>query len=224
MTSRRQGPHSDRPPSTLARWVPLLVGVAGLMLAVFPMASTGTPAPPAAPGAHAFSSGPLFAVNFTESTLPPGEEWYLAVGTQTWNSTTTYLTIEEPAGTYQYFANTTERANLTPELLVSTGSFQVVGHAISLVLNWSLGSSPPVASTSTSSAGGPGQFFILGGIGIVGLLTLLAVVGAARGHRRGRRPPPSAPPVPASETPPADEVAPPAPSPPSEGDPLRHML
>jgi hypothetical protein len=168
-----------------------------------------------------------YAVNLTENYLPAGTEWYLIVGARAWNSTTSYLSIEEPNGSYPYFANATLVANGTEHTAVSNGSFLVDGHGISVVLGWHGGTNPTAGSpaSSAASAGASSGIGTVELLAVVGVLAILGIAGAAvEVSRRGRRPPtPPAVPSVGPQAPRTEGRATSEPSSPDD-DPLRHML
>ncbi|MCI4367302.1 MAG: hypothetical protein L3K08_06085 [Thermoplasmata archaeon] len=207
-----------------------LLTLALVMTLVGPAFATaaGTPTIPGQANlTHRAASATTYSVNLTENYLPAGTEWYLIVGARAWNSTTSYLSIEESNGSYPYFANATLVANGTEHTAVSNGSFRVDGHGISVVLAWRWGTNASAGSpgSSAASAGASNGIGTVELLAVVGVLAILGIAGAAAEvNRRGRRPPPP-PAVPSVgvEAPRTEGRATTGPSPPDE-DPLRHML
>ena len=76
----------------------------------------------------------LYAITFTESGLPSGTEWFVnQTNGQSFNSTSTIITFNEPNGTYAYSIATANKEYSDP-----VGSFTVSGASVSMPVTFSL--------------------------------------------------------------------------------------
>ena len=75
-----------------------------------------------------------YAVNFFQSTLPPGKEWTISVWNYTKSSFTQQLSLYFPNGTYNYTVKPSD-----PNYYGSSGNFSVNGAGSSLTVNFTRG-------------------------------------------------------------------------------------
>ncbi len=167
----------------------------------FSVAAVGSATPTPASGSVTVAGAPLtktvtfasstpptsYDVVFTETGLPAGTSWSVALGSTTLSSTTPTVTFSEPNGTYPFTVGSVSGDTAAP----ASGSIGVSGATAAQTIQF----------TSTAKTGGSTPNTVLGLpaltayaiLGIVGLLVVVAIVALLlRG--RGRRPQPTSTP------------------------------
>ncbi len=119
-----------------------------------------------------------FSVTFTESGLPGGTTWGVAVdGAPATTGSTSSITFPEPNGSYNYVVQNVSGYRVVPD----SGGFTVSGGPASVSVTYTSSN-----STSTSSSG-PSWDLIVGILAVVIILVMVGFFAVAFGRRRRAR-------------------------------------